>query len=273
MSHILRHILLVRSLSTVHVVQKLIPSQPNFKSIFQSQVLCQNVCYKCRLLSLQSRSPYQKENSLEFDKPGSGRLLKTQETVRKGLHKLGIILPQNYTKQQLNNSAYVLLNGIYMKVKHAELREHAGLEDSFRCWLNVVYIHLWFLCCRFKQEGRDGEIIITLMMKMLWQDVEDRLEKFEEELKENLSKRKKMKECYTMLHLFFIFLDEGILGSDAMLASSLWNRIYMDNYYQPEIWHLEFLVHYVRFTATWLQDTPMDTLVLQPEAVEWTLPT
>nr|CAB3267526.1 ubiquinol-cytochrome-c reductase complex assembly factor 1-like [Phallusia mammillata] len=194
------------------------------------------------------------------------------EKLKKGAYRFGIILPSKYKYRHLEDAAYVLLNSIYMKVQHTKLRENAGLEDSFNMWTRVVFVHLWCIFMRLKQEGRDGEIVIRKMTNLMWNDLNSRYDKFQDEIKERLKVREIMKENYNAIHMFFAFLDEGILSGDAQLASALWSTIYESNTYESEAWHVEALVHYIRFITNHIDQLEMEELILKPQSLEWPVP-
>nr|XP_002130025.1 ubiquinol-cytochrome-c reductase complex assembly factor 1 [Ciona intestinalis] len=194
------------------------------------------------------------------------------EPMKQFAYKFGLVLPERYENEQLQSAAFELLNGVYMKVPHAKIREFSGLENSFNMWMHVVYLHLWCLFVRLRQEGRDGEILMSAMTRMLWFDVTERLKKIEEESNQSLTIQKRMKEYYNLLYASFSLFDEGILGSDAQLASSLWNLVYSNNPNDIEAWHLESLLHYVRFTISCIDEISFNTIVTKPSELSWLLP-
>lgn len=50
------------------------------------------------------------------------------------------------------------------------LQKHACLEDSFDMWLHIVYMHMWMLLTRFKQENRDGEVMLIKLVEIKMHD-------------------------------------------------------------------------------------------------------
>jgi len=73
------------------------------------------------------------------------------------------------------------------------------------------------------------QILMSSIASMLWLDVEDRLKKYENELQQNIKVNEKMKDNWNAIKLLFAYLDEGVLGTDAQLASSLWSIMYSSN--------------------------------------------
>jgi hypothetical protein len=194
------------------------------------------------------------------------------ESIKDKLHNFGFVMSDKYAKKDLKNSAYVLLNGVYMRVPHNKIREVAGLEDSFNMWVRVVFIHLWVLFTRLRREGRDGDVIVIAMMKMFWNDIDQRLSNMKKTLKKNVEIKDVMKQYYNDIYSSFMFIDEGVVGSDLKLASALWSFIYSENTLEMEAWHLESLVHYTRYLVIHLEDISMDETVHNPQEVQWDLP-
>ena len=73
------------------------------------------------------------------------------------------------------------------------------------------------------------QMIVALMVKYLHEDINVRLGKFENELKMRVKSRDVLKTASVELNLFFVLLDEGLLSSDAILASALWSLVYSIN--------------------------------------------
>lgn len=210
-----------------------------------------------------------------FSQPSEFRMYSSKpftESIKDKLHNFGFVMSDKYSKKDLKNSAYVLLNGVYMRVPHNKIREVAGLEDSFNMWVRVVFIHLWVLFTRLRREGRDGDVIVIAMMKMFWNDIDQRLSNMKKTLKKNVEIKDVMKQYYNDIYSSFMFIDEGVVGSDLKLASALWSFIYSENTLEMEAWHLESLVHYTRYLVIHLEDISMDEIVHNPQEVQWDLP-
>lgn len=229
-----------------------------------SRELPWNFCQQ-RQLRFQSPKPLPKQTT-------SVQPLSTRETVLSFLdRRLGITLAQRYRWQDLNIASQTLLNGIYMKVDFLTIHEKGRLEDSFASWLSVTYLHVWMLFVKLKQHGRDGKIMIKLITGVLWEDIEARAKKIENELEQNLSVKKQMKDYISLLQTSFLFYDWGLLKCDATLAQAVWMQIYSCNE-KADIRSIEAFVHYVRFHVARLDDIPMEELVFDPENIEWPLP-
>jgi len=178
------------------------------------------------------------------------------------------IFTKGRNKADLNLAALSTLNEIYMKAPQKELREHCGLEDSFVIWFNMVTIHVWMVGVRLAREGNDGKILFESMLSMLWEDVEERLKKFEGLLKRNFEVKKRLKKYYREVNLYFHLLDEGLLGSDSQLASSLWTILKFKNQ-DLKAWHLEMLVHYIRSTTSTLDRLDFDEIIENPSIISF----
>lgn len=196
----------------------------------------------------------------------------TRETVLNFLdNRLGITFTQQYRWRDLNIASQILLNGIYMKVDFPSIHEKGRLEDSFASWLSVTYLHVWMLFVKLKQHGRDGKIMIKLITQVLWEDIEARAKKIENELEQNLSVKKQMKDYISLLQSSFLFYDWGLLKCDATLAQAVWMQIYGCNE-ETDIRSIETFVQYIRYHVSRLDDIPMENLVYDPETIEWPLP-
>jgi len=74
------------------------------------------------------------------------------------------------------------------------------------------------------------QILINSIINYLWNDLTERLKSIEEETKNFIkSKKEVLKQAHAELCFFFLLLDEGLISSDAVLASSLWTLIYSLN--------------------------------------------
>lgn len=183
---------------------------------------------------------------------------------------LGITLTENYRRGELDAASHIILNSIYTKVDFARLQKYANLEDSFEVWLKIVYLHVWMLLVNLSQQGRDGKIMSKCIISLMWQDIETRTGKLQEELNQDLQLKKNRMDYHLLLRTSFILFDYGLLKDDATLAGSIWGLIY--NFENVDPGFIECLVHYVRFTVARLDDIPMDNLVLEAEKITWPLP-
>ena len=87
------------------------------------------------------------------------------------------------------------------------------------------------------------------ILRIMWEDVEERLKKFEDMTQSNLTWKNRLKNYYREVNLNFHLLDEGIGGSDADLASSLWSILTMKNQSKSLCFNLykTFDVSYLHF--------------------------
>ncbi|XP_039270638.2 ubiquinol-cytochrome-c reductase complex assembly factor 1-like [Styela clava] len=183
---------------------------------------------------------------------------------------LGVTLTEKYQRRQLDEASHILLNSIYTKVDFASLQKFAKLEDSFEVWLKIVYLHVWMVLVKLSQDGRDGKIMCKRIISLMWQDIETRTGKLQEELKQNLKINQQRKDYHSLLRTSFILFDYGLLKDDATLAGSIWGQIY--NFEKVDPRYVESIVHYVRFTLARLDDIPISELVLNSEKMNWSLP-
>jgi len=177
-----------------------------------------------------------------------------------------------FDKKKVQSASLTILNGIYMQAPQNKLREHLELDDSFVIWFCMVNIHIWMIGSRVSREGKDGKLMFETILRIMWEDVEERLKKFEDMTQSNLTWKNRLKNYYREVNLNFHLLDEGIGGSDADLASSLWSILTMKNQTNLQAWHLETLVYYIRQATFELDKLSMEEMILSPQKVVFSFP-
>ncbi|KAH9513678.1 hypothetical protein Btru_041789, partial [Bulinus truncatus] len=96
---------------------------------------------------------------------------------------------------------------------------------------------------KISQMGKEGAILKEYLYRFMWRDVERRLETFQDMA--GVEKRKSLENFYSSMVSSVLYYDEGLIGSDKVLANSLWMQLFN---MQPDVQvdHLETMVEYVR---------------------------
>ena len=53
----------------------------------------------------------------------------------------------------------------------------AGLPDTMSSWAQVVQLHVWMLMARLMVEGDEGKCIRNALVKAMWNDTEEKVQK------------------------------------------------------------------------------------------------
>lgn len=240
-----------------------------YTSNFSVSIARQALFHTTSNKSLRSRIP--KTVPAEKPLPVTRSLSKFESVLGFLDNRLGITFGQKYRGHDLNVASQTLLNGIYMKVDFGTIQQTGKLEDSFPSWLSVIYLHVWMLFVRLKQEGRDGRMMIKMITATLWEDIEKRAKKIEDELQQDLAVKKQMRDYVSLLQTSFMFYDEGLMKCDATLASSIWMQMFNSDE-DTDIQSIEAFVHYIRYSVARLDGIPMERLVFDSDNIKWPLP-
>ncbi|CAL1537516.1 unnamed protein product [Lymnaea stagnalis] len=128
-------------------------------------------------------------------------------------------------------------------VDFSEFVKGVNLPDTFTSWFLLVQLHTWLVNVKLSQMGKEGVLLKKYMYTAMWQNVERRLETFQDI--SGSERRKALENYYSLMVLSVLYYDEGLLGSDKTLANSLWIQLYgLDPAVQTD--KLEILVEYVR---------------------------
>ncbi|CAG5129659.1 unnamed protein product [Candidula unifasciata] len=145
-------------------------------------------------------------------------------------------------------------------IDFSEFVKVLNIPDTFNSWFLLLQLHLWMVNVKVSQMGQEGAILKENMYKSMWQNVEQRLQKFQDLTS---SDRKEAMENYrSLMFLSILYYDEGLMGSDKQLANSLWVQLFaMDPNIGAE--QLELMVKYVR-KQVYHHDSLDPLLILKP---------
>lgn len=137
--------------------------------------------------------------------------------------------------------------------------QDVDLPDTFASWFQLLQLHVWLVNVKLSQIGLEGILLKDNVYKAMWQNVEVRLDTFEDLL--GSEKRKFMENFYSSMILTTLYYDEGLIGSDKQLANALWITLFnMSEDVDPE--KLELMVAYVRKQVHYHDQLDADTIML-----------
>ena len=50
-----------------------------------------------------------------------------------------------------------------------------SMPDSFQSWFIVAHLHVWLCTVRLREEGEDGKFVMHEMVRIFWDDVEQKM--------------------------------------------------------------------------------------------------
>ncbi|KCV68994.1 hypothetical protein H696_04414 [Fonticula alba] len=123
--------------------------------------------------------------------------------------------------------------------RHSMFVERAGMTDSFQTWFLVSYLHVWMCSMRLRVEGQPGDDVSKQLVELFIEEVELRIHQTGAVPRLDAT----MKVFVAQMLGVDIALNEGIVGCDSLLASTMW-RNFTGMRGRPT--QLEWLVRYVR---------------------------
>ncbi|OTF79621.1 hypothetical protein BLA29_001630 [Euroglyphus maynei] len=108
----------------------------------------------------------------------------------------------------------------------------------------LLYVNPVMIASRCMQDKVDGKTLRDELMKRMWEDVNNRLDKLS-----YMKRRKKfalVQQLYAEFNATLFGLDEGLLSNDCILAGAIWRTILGMNEEKIDPLILELLVRYTR---------------------------
>ena len=174
---------------------------------------------------------------------------------------------------KLRSSGYILLTICAQRPDVVKFFETFNMPDTFYSWFLITELHVWLLGSRLMGEGDEGRIVRNSMVEALWVDCDTRAKALGD-----MSSSTRAKHIASVAEEFqaslFIY-DEGLTGSDIVLANALWRRFFLSMHELeegaaplPDPEKLLLLVNYVRRVASYLDN--MDGLdIIVRNKIEW----
>jgi len=177
-------------------------------------------------------------------------------------------------KSMLKAAGYLMFIKIADEVDYKNFFKHCNLPDTFASWFTVMELHIWLLSARLMEDGDEGRLVRNSMIQAMWQDCDTRSKKLEGVL--SSARKQQVGELNEQFQAAFFAYDEGLLGSDRILAGALWRRFLMDKAAPPkqgeellkEIVATEMLVLYVRSHYYFLHNLSREQLLFK-RAFKW----
>ena len=150
-------------------------------------------------------------------------------------------------------------------VNYIEFFKLCSMPDTFQSWFLVLQLHVWLTLVRLRLDGQDGKDLSYQMVEIMWQDLEARMKFLGVE--DNATRRSSVKELGEEFFGLIIAYDEGLLGSDEILATALWRNMFHDKENSTPS-DVAILVEYVRKQALHLEGLDSQELLLTGK-VNW----
>ena len=160
-------------------------------------------------------------------------------------------------KYNLENTCIKMYDICLKEVDYAKFFTVFRLPDTLQSWFFIIQLHLWLCIVRFKQEGENGKLLTKVLITLFWKDVEYRVKMLGGI--GTIGQKKSVYELGTQFLGLTLAYDEGIMSTDAKLASAVWRNFFKSD---PEcVLLVDMLVEYIRrqaqHTESW---TPVKVL-------------
>jgi len=151
--------------------------------------------------------------------------------------------PSQFTKETLLKAQLNLYVCATDFVDFGHLIRELRLSDNFLSWYLLMQLHVWMLTVKLSQLGPDGYVVYTHVWETMWGDVEKRLRLIKMPIKE---RKIYLRGLYTSLVECYLYMDEGLIGSDRQMAGGLWMTVFKEDKESVDFSRLALLVDYVR---------------------------
>ncbi|KAL5014162.1 hypothetical protein ScPMuIL_008432 [Solemya velum] len=148
-----------------------------------------------------------------------------------------------YPKQVMTLSSYKVFICVTQIVNYNEVTEVLKLPDTFNSWFLITELHIWLCMVRLAQEGREGRYFRNCLVQAMWSDVNSRSKRLGDSASLT-ARREGIKSLGDSFYAALFSYDEGLMGEDRDLASSLWRILFEMRSVDPKL--LEMMVAYVR---------------------------
>ncbi|XP_064636122.1 ubiquinol-cytochrome c reductase complex assembly factor 1-like [Lineus longissimus] len=183
-----------------------------------------------------------------------GPSLLTRMLWKVGIGKL------RYNKSRMRLAACKLYLCCDELVDHFEMTQVLGLPDTFYSWYLSMELHVWLMMVRLHQEGEEGKYVKHMLVKALWDDVENRSKKLGHAALTS-ARRVGIKEIGNHFQAALFAYDEGALGDDRVLGAAIWRIVFEMQDVDPVL--IELIVAYVRKQLKHLDGQLSENLLLK----------
>lgn len=120
------------------------------------------------------------------------------------------------------------------------------MPNTFNSWFLITELHVWLVLTRVMANTNDdtehGRMLRNVIVEALWTDANTRAKQLAADNPSAM--RAQLQELSQQFQMALIVYDDGLAGSDKVLASALWERFFEKQCH--DYTHLEDLVKYVR---------------------------
>ena len=164
-----------------------------------------------------------------------------------------------YSKSSLKRTSFELYESAVDNLEYMTFFKQLQMPDTLYSWYLVTELHVWMMMVRVMREENHGRFLRNSLSEILWRDIEARIKA----LGDTSSKviRTNTSEIHEQFQAAIFNYDEGVLGSDCVLAGALWRRILNR---QMDVKNMETMVHYVRGTLYMMDAVPSEQLIMKP---------
>lgn len=168
-------------------------------------------------------------------------------------------------KATLTRSAKTMYECCADGLAYDEFYKAAGMPDTFQSWFLVNQLHVWMCLVRLKPEGKDGRYMYRRLVKIFWEDVEERMKVMG--VVDSSVRKNSLKELTQEFYGLILAYDEGLLSHDRVLAASLWRNMFHDKK-NTDASNLASFVDYVRRQILHFENIDSEKL-LTTGYIEW----
>jgi len=137
--------------------------------------------------------------------------------------KLGYQGSYRYSQSEMATAAIRLYLCLEHQVEYDKFFEIFKLDDVFYSYCLITYLHVWMICVRLADEGTTGKFVRNQLVEAMWKDIQERVRLFK--MNTNV-KKKSIDDLSNIFNACLFGFDEGLLGDDIALASSIWRHMF-----------------------------------------------
>ncbi|XP_011303536.1 ubiquinol-cytochrome-c reductase complex assembly factor 1 [Fopius arisanus] len=209
---------------------------------------------RCQIPSSGLSSRHFKEISTTPTVFSTAAIENEQGVVSRNWEKLKFFLIKKYKLRPL---AWCVYRDAMDEIDYLGFLKEFRMADTFFSWFLVTELHVWMLMVKVMNDGIRGQESRKYIVEAMWEDANVRKKQLGN-VKETVVKDH-MKQLGYQFNAAIIGYDEGLLGSDKVLAGAIWRRFLQSECNDPEI--VEKLVIYVRKTMIMLDKIPFEQLI------------
>eukprot|EP00039_Didymoeca_costata_P014227 m.227463 g.227463 ORF g.227463 m.227463 type:complete len:248 (+) comp15973_c0_seq3:5148-5891(+) len=159
----------------------------------------------------------------------------------KGIGWLGGFYSRNQITMRAARQAYLNLSA---QANHEEFYSVCQLPDTFQSWFLIQQLHVYLCLVRCAPENQDGKRFGKHIVQYFWEDVELKMKLMK--VDDRTVKSESSRELLSMFYGLLFAYDEGVLGSDKVLAAAIWRNLFFNSRDEATAQGLAELTKYIR---------------------------